>query len=75
LRLGSLRETVHASNFAHVTKTHAVNVSALWYGWISQCAAWSIFMASFVRGMHSNNHNHEICTSVYMLSNSIQFAH
>jgi len=66
---------MHASNFAHMTTTHTVNVSArlLWVD-ITVCSMihYSRSMAKFMRGMHSNNHNPEICTSVYMLSNSIQ---
>jgi len=46
-------------------------------GWILQCAAWSIIHSTnFMRGMDSNCQIREICTSAYMLSNSIQpFVH
>ena len=45
--------------------------------WILQCAAWSIIDSTkFMRGMDRNCQIREICTSAYMLSNSIQpFVH
>ena len=48
------------------TSVHVCN------GWILQCAAWSIIDSTkFMRGMNSNCQIREICTSAYMLSNSI----